>query len=108
MATKTPAARSAWVRDESSSACSRLGGRRSSAITRPGSSLALANTSSSGGPINSTRVLGYHIYRTAFESQQYGEAATESVLFMILIASITFLQRRILRLTRSDVNATAA
>ena len=61
-----------------------------------------------GGPLNSTRVLGFHIYRTAFEAQQYGEAATESVLFMALIAAITFAQRRILRLTKSDVSATAA
>ena len=60
-----------------------------------------------GGPLNSTRVLGFHIYRTAFEAFQYGEAATESVIFMVLIASITFLQRRVLRLTKSDVNATA-
>lgn len=61
-----------------------------------------------GGPLNSTRVLGFHIYRTAFEAQQYGEAATESVLFMALIATITLVQRRVLRLTKSDVNATAA
>ncbi len=50
-----------------------------------------------GGPLNSTRVLGFHIYRTAFEAQFYGEAATESVLFMALIAAVTFLLRRALR-----------
>ena len=58
-----------------------------------------------GGPINSTRVLGFHIYRTLSESGQYGEVATESVLFMALIASITFAQRRVLRLAKSDPNA---
>jgi raffinose/stachyose/melibiose transport system permease protein len=61
-----------------------------------------------GGPLNSTRVLGFHIYRTAFEAQQYGEAATESVIFMALIALITFLQRRVLRLTRADVSGAAS
>jgi raffinose/stachyose/melibiose transport system permease protein len=61
-----------------------------------------------GGPLNSTRVLGFHIYRTAFEAQFYGEAATESVLFMALIAGVTFLLRRGLRLTKADVNATTS
>lgn len=61
-----------------------------------------------GGPLNSTRVLGFHIYRTAFESQFYGEAATESVLFMALIALVTFLLRRGLRLSGADVDARTA
>lgn len=55
-----------------------------------------------GGPANSTRVLGYHIVSTAREAHQYGEAAAESVLFMLLIAVVTFLQRRGLRLLKSD------
>jgi raffinose/stachyose/melibiose transport system permease protein len=61
-----------------------------------------------GGPVNSTRILGFHIYQTAFSSFAYGEAATESVLFMVLIASVTFLQRRVLRLTKSDVSGGAS
>lgn len=55
-----------------------------------------------GGPNNATRVLGYHIVSTAREAHQYGEAATESVLFMVLIAVVTFLQRRALRVVGSD------
>lgn len=60
-----------------------------------------------GGPLNSTRVLGFHIYRTAFEAFQYGEAAAESVIFMLLISAVTFTQRRVLRLTKSDVSGGA-
>ena len=60
-----------------------------------------------GGPLNATRVLGFHIYRTAFESFQYGAAAAESVVFMALIAVVTLLQRRVLRLTGADVSGTA-
>jgi raffinose/stachyose/melibiose transport system permease protein len=55
-----------------------------------------------GGPANSTRVLGYHIVATAREASQYGEAATESVMFMALIALVTFLQRRGLKLLKAD------
>jgi raffinose/stachyose/melibiose transport system permease protein len=55
-----------------------------------------------GGPDNSTRVLGYHIVATAREAAQYGEAATESVMFMALIALVTFLQRRGLKLLKAD------
>ncbi len=58
-----------------------------------------------GGPLNSTRVLGFHIYRTAFEAFSFGEAATESVLFMALILSVTFFLRRALWLTKADVRA---
>ncbi len=60
-----------------------------------------------GGPLNSTRVLGFHIYRTAFEAFQYGEAAAESVIFMVLISAVTFFQRRVLRFTKSDVSGGA-
>ena len=63
-----------------------------------------------GGPgdSNATRLLSYHIVQTAFGSRYFGEAAAESVLFMILIASVTFLQRRVLRLLKADVKGAAA
>ncbi len=62
-----------------------------------------------GGPgdSNATRLLSYHIVQTAFGSRSFGEAAAESVLFMLIIASITFLQRRVLRLLRADVKGVA-
>jgi raffinose/stachyose/melibiose transport system permease protein len=63
-----------------------------------------------GGPgdSNATRVLSYHIVQTAFSSRAFGEAATESVMFMLLIAGITFLQRRVLKLMRADVSGAAS
>ena len=60
-----------------------------------------------GGPLNSTRVLGFHIYRTAFEAGQIGEAAAESVLFMVIIGAVTVLQRGVLRLSKADVRGAA-
>ena len=60
-----------------------------------------------GGPLNSTRILGFHIYKTAFESFSFGAAAAESVLFMALIATVTLLQRRVLRLTNADLTGGA-
>jgi raffinose/stachyose/melibiose transport system permease protein len=62
-----------------------------------------------GGPgdSNATRVLSYHIVQTAFGSRDFGEAATESVLFLVLIAAVTFLQRRVLRLLGADTRGVA-
>jgi raffinose/stachyose/melibiose transport system permease protein len=60
-----------------------------------------------GGPLNSTRILGFHIYKTAFESFSFGAAAAESVLFMALIATVTFMQRRVLRFTKADLTGGA-
>jgi raffinose/stachyose/melibiose transport system permease protein len=62
-----------------------------------------------GGPgdSNATRLLSYHIVQTAFGSRYFGEAAAESVLFMVIIASVTFLQRRGLRLLKADVKGSS-
>jgi raffinose/stachyose/melibiose transport system permease protein len=68
----------------------------------------LVYTMTQGGPLDSTQVLGFHIFHTGYESGHIGEAATESVLFMILIAVVTFALRRVLRLTKADVNASAS
>jgi raffinose/stachyose/melibiose transport system permease protein len=56
-----------------------------------------------GGPLDSTKVLSLLVYRTAFQNNQFGYAAAQSVLFMALIVAVTFVQRRVLRLT--GVNA---
>ncbi len=63
-----------------------------------------------GGPgdSNATRVLSYHVVQTAFGSRAFGEAATESVIFMALIAVVTFMQRRVLRLMRADVSGASS
>jgi raffinose/stachyose/melibiose transport system permease protein len=63
-----------------------------------------------GGPgdSNATRILSYHIVQTAFGSRYFGEAAAESVMFMAMIAVVTFLQRRVLMAMKADVKGTAS
>lgn len=56
-----------------------------------------------GGPVNSTKVLSLLVYQTAFQNTQFGYAAAQSVLFMLLIVAITFVQRRVLQLTGASV-----
>ncbi|KPB03120.1 carbohydrate ABC transporter permease [Bacillus sp. CHD6a] len=50
-----------------------------------------------GGPNYATEILATHIYTTAFRSFKFGYASAESVIFMLVIALITFLQFRVLR-----------
>ncbi|GGC85318.1 ABC transporter permease [Thalassobacillus devorans] len=50
-----------------------------------------------GGPNYSTEILATLIYNTAFRSYRFGYASAESVIFMIVIAIITFTQMRLLR-----------
>lgn len=54
-----------------------------------------------GGPINSTRVMVYHIYSTAFRYNQLGYGAALAFLLFALILVITLVQ---LRLTQRDVD----
>jgi raffinose/stachyose/melibiose transport system permease protein len=61
-----------------------------------------------GGPEGSTRLLSYHIVQTAFGSGYFGQAAAESVIFMALIAAVTFLQRRVLRFMKADITGAAS
>jgi raffinose/stachyose/melibiose transport system permease protein len=53
-----------------------------------------------GGPNYATEILATNIYSTAFRSFKFGYASAESVLFMIIIALITFIQFRVLRANR--------
>ena len=53
-----------------------------------------------GGPINSTRVMVYHIYSTAFRSNQLGAGAALAFLLFAMILIVTLVQ---LRLTRREV-----
>ncbi|TXC82203.1 sugar ABC transporter permease [Metabacillus litoralis] len=62
----------------------------------------LIYTMTRGGPNYSTEILATLIYSTAFRSFEFGYASAESVVFMIVIATITFLQFRILRANRVD------
>jgi raffinose/stachyose/melibiose transport system permease protein len=55
-----------------------------------------------GGPNYATEILATHIYTTAFRSFKFGYASAESVIFMLVIALITFLQFRVLRANRVE------
>lgn len=66
--------------------------------------IALMTSSSAGeagGPINSTRVLVYHIFSTAFRSNQLGYGAAQAFILFALVLVVTIIQ---LRVTRRDVS----
>lgn len=51
-----------------------------------------------GGPLYSSEILVTLIYNTAFVSQKFGYASAQSVVLVVLVLFITWLQRRTLRL----------
>ncbi|ANU15977.1 ABC transporter permease [Planococcus maritimus] len=53
-----------------------------------------------GGPNNSTEIIATYIYDVAFKSYQFGYASSISVIFMVIIALITYLQFKALRSDR--------
>ncbi len=53
-----------------------------------------------GGPINSTRVMVYHIYSMAFRNNQLGYGAALAFVLFALILLVTIVQ---LRLTQRDI-----
>ncbi|KEZ52331.1 MULTISPECIES: carbohydrate ABC transporter permease [Metabacillus] len=55
-----------------------------------------------GGPNYSTEIIATLIYTTAFRSFKFGYASAESVIFMAVIALITFVQFKALRANRVD------
>jgi raffinose/stachyose/melibiose transport system permease protein len=55
-----------------------------------------------GGPNNASDVLVTLIYNTAFASYKFGYASAQSVLLVIMVLLITWLQRRTLRVNYGD------
>ncbi|ANU24531.1 carbohydrate ABC transporter permease [Planococcus donghaensis] len=53
-----------------------------------------------GGPNNSTEIVATYIFDIAFRSYQFGYASAISVIFMVIIAIITYLQFKVLRSNR--------
>jgi len=49
-----------------------------------------------------TQILSTQIYLTAFQNSRFGYAAAESVIFVALIAAVTFAQRRMIRASRGE------
>ncbi|MFC4736854.1 carbohydrate ABC transporter permease [Bacillus daqingensis] len=50
-----------------------------------------------GGPNHSTEIIATYIYEVAFRNYNFGYASAISVIFMVIIAIITFLQFKVLR-----------
>lgn len=55
-----------------------------------------------GGPNNASNVMVTLIYNTAFASYKYGYASAQSVLLVIMVLLITWLQRRMLRVNYGE------
>jgi multiple sugar transport system permease protein len=57
-----------------------------------------------GGPINATRVIYYYIYDLAFTRFEFGYASAISVVLFAVLASVAFLQIKLLRAGESDLS----
>nr|WP_245354357.1 sugar ABC transporter permease [Brachybacterium sacelli] len=60
--------------------------------------------STGGGPNHATEILATLIYDSAFRNFEMGYAAAQSVIFMVIIAAITLLQRRAVSLASGGSN----
>ncbi|QNE48637.1 sugar ABC transporter permease (plasmid) [Glaciihabitans sp. INWT7] len=54
----------------------------------------LVYVTTQGGPINATRVLAYDIFQNAFGNFEFGQAAAETMVMLVVLASIIYLARR--------------
>ena len=48
-----------------------------------------------GGPANKTAVLSYSIYKEAFLNNRWGYASAQSVVFLVILLTISIIQFRI-------------
>ena len=48
-----------------------------------------------GGPANKTAVLSYSIYKEAFLNNRWGFASAQSVVFLVILLTISIIQFRI-------------
>ena len=58
----------------------------------------------SGGPVNASRVLQYYIYDMAFGRFQFGYASAMAVGLLIVLAAITLVQYRMTRAGETDLD----
>ncbi|QUI23676.1 sugar ABC transporter permease [Vallitalea pronyensis] len=61
----------------------------------------LIYTMTRGGPNYATEIIATNIYNVAFRSYKFGYAAAQSIMFLVIIGAITFMQFRIVN--RYDV-----
>jgi multiple sugar transport system permease protein len=57
-----------------------------------------------GGPVNSTRVLLWYIYENAFKYNRMGFASAVSVVLFVALILITIVQMRVMRAGHSDLD----
>lgn len=55
---------------------------------------AVIHATTSGGPGQSTTILVYKVWRDAFEGLNLGSSAAQSVILMVIVAGLTFIQFR--------------
>ena len=55
-----------------------------------------------GGPVQSTWVMNFMIYKTAFESYQMGYATAITVVLFVILIGITYVQMRLMRAGEAD------
>lgn len=58
----------------------------------------------SGGPVNATRVIYYYIYELAFGRFEFGYASAISMVLFLILASVAFAQIKLLRAGESDLS----
>lgn len=56
-----------------------------------------------GGPVNATRVIYYYIYEKAFVHFEFGYASAISVLLALVLATVAFLQIKMMRAGETDL-----
>ena len=49
-----------------------------------------------GGPLNSTEVVVFYIYRLAFQEFKFGQASAVAFILFAIVLAITFIQRRVI------------
>jgi len=54
----------------------------------------LIHATTNGGPADATSVLVFRVYNTGFIGQDYGSSAAQSVVLMLLVVAMTFIQFR--------------
>ena len=62
------------------------------------------SVTTSGGPVNATRVLQLYIYENAFAQFDFGYASALSVAMLAILVVVTFFQYRITRAGQTDLN----
>jgi multiple sugar transport system permease protein len=57
-----------------------------------------------GGPADASRVIQYYIYDLAFQRLDYGYASAVSVVLLVILSVIAFVQLRLMRANESDLS----